>query len=355
MDTALSKEQLLNKLDALQKRIDTLEQQVQDHQKIQEALHQAERRYGSLTENIPDVVYSLDAEGTILTINKAATTYGYSPAELIGRSFIELIYHKDRDRVVNSYFEVVAQKKDYARAQRFRITTKTGELRWVEANCAIRFTPDGQFILQEGVCRDITESIHNQDNLIATQEALEEQVQIRTKELRKANAELQKEIAERREAEKGLREREAELELEKTNLEEANTALKVLLKRREVDKRELEEQVLYNIKELVLPYMDKLKQVTGDRRQSAYISILESNLSDLTCAFSRRLSLEFYGLTTSELKVANFIRQGKKSHEISSMLGLSIRTVEAYRQSIRRKLRLQNKKVNLRTFLMSIN
>ena len=355
MDADFSKEQLLKKIDALQNRVQALEQQAQDYQKIEKALAQAERRYGSLTENIPDVVYSLDASGTILTINKAANAYGYSPAELIGRSFIDMIYHKDRDRVVNSYFEVVAQKKDYARTQRFRITTKSGELRWVEANCAIRFKPDGQFILQEGVCRDITESIHNQDNLIATQEALEEQVQVRTAELRKANEELQKEIAERRDAEKVLRDREAELEMEKANLEEANTALKVLLKRREVDKRELEEQVLYNIKELVLPYLDKLKKAPPAERHDAYISILESNLSDITCAFSRRLSLEFYGLTTSELKVANFIRQGRKSHQISAMLGLSIRTVEAYRQSIRRKLRLQNKKVNLRTFLMSIN
>ena len=131
--------------------------------------------------------------------------------------------------------------------------------------------------------------------------------------------------------------------------------MRVLLKRREMDKHEFEEQVMYNVKELILPYLDTLKSLTLDERQEAYLSILESNLNDITKAFSRRLALEFHHLTPSEFKVATFIRQGKKSREIASLLGLSLRTVDAYRQSIRRKLRIQNKKVNLRTFLLSIN
>ena len=52
--------------------------------------------------------------------------------------------------------------------------------------------------------------------------------------------------------------------------------------------------------------------------------------------------------------MANFIRQGKRSQDMASLLGLSIRTIEAYRLSIRRKMRLQNKKINLRTFLQAI-
>jgi DNA-binding CsgD family transcriptional regulator len=65
--------------------------------------------------------------------------------------------------------------------------------------------------------------------------------------------------------------------------------------------------------------------------------------------------MESYALTSSELKVANFIRQGKRTREIAALLGISPRTVEAYRLGIRRKMRIQGRKVNLRTFLMSIN
>jgi DNA-binding CsgD family transcriptional regulator len=101
--------------------------------------------------------------------------------------------------------------------------------------------------------------------------------------------------------------------------------------------------------------LDKLKELAVDERQQAYVSILESNLSDVTSAFSRRLSLDYYNLTPAERKTANFIRQGKKTREISSLLGLSPRTVEAYRLNIRNKLRIQNQKVNLRTFLLSVS
>ncbi|MBI5552222.1 MAG: helix-turn-helix transcriptional regulator [Desulfobacterales bacterium] len=174
-------------------------------------------------------------------------------------------------------------------------------------------------------------------------------------ELTQANEALQRKIDDRFITEKALRDREAELEMEKTNLQEANTALKVLLKRREEDKRALEEQVMYNVKKLVLPFLGKVQKENLDERQKSFLGIVEANLRDITCGFSRRLSLAYYGLTTSELKVANFIRQGKKNREIAELLNLSVRTVEAYRQAIRNKLRLQNKKVNLRTFLMSIH
>ena len=50
-----------------------------------------------------------------------------------------------------------------------------------------------------------------------------------------------------------------ELEAKTIGLEEANTALKVLLKQRENDKVELEEKVLLNVRELVFPYLEKLK------------------------------------------------------------------------------------------------
>ncbi len=307
------------------------------------------------SSNLPDLIYALDAVGTILAINQAVAAYGYRVEDLIGSSFIDLLYHEDQTWVERQFAQVVEAEKDEIRSQQFRMVSKSGDIYWVEANGIFRFTPDGDFIMQEGVCRDISQSIQNQHVMLKAKMELEEQVRIRTAELVKANEELQKEIFDRRNTERSLREREADLEMEKANLQETNTALKVLLKRREVDKQEFEEQVLYNIKELILPYVDKLKQVAADERQLAYVTILESNLNDITGNFTRRLSMDSYGLTNSELKVANFIRQGKRTRDIASLLGISARTVEAYRLSIRRKMRIQGRKVNLRTFLMSIN
>jgi PAS domain S-box-containing protein len=310
---------------------------------------------GVRSATFPDLIYALDEAGAILSINQAATAYGHRAEDLIGTSFIGLIYKDDRDWVSKEYVEVINEKRDQIRSHQFRIVSQSGDIRWIEANCIFRFTSHGQFIMHEGVCRDISQNIQDQHVMLKAQMELEEQVRIRTAELVRANEELQREIYDRRNTERRLREHEADLEMEKANLQETNTALKVLLKRREVDKQEFEEQVLYNIKELILPYLDKLKSNAVDERQLAYLTILESNLGDITGSFTRRLSMESYGLTNSELKVANFIRQGKRTREIASLLGISTRTVEAYRLAIRRKMRIQGRKVNLRTFLMSMN
>ncbi len=308
-----------------------------------------------LAEYIPDVVFSLDEGGMIISINQAIARYGYQVDELIGQSIRFLIDAEDRDAMTDVLSEAIASGVNCAGLLQLRLVAKAGKSHRVKFEYDIRFADQGQFLFMQGICRPAEPVLQGQNPPARAQAVLDEQIRLRTAELMRTNEELQKELLERQANERALRDREADLELEKANLEETNTALRVLLKRREMDKHEFEEQVMYNVKELILPYLDTLKSLAPDERQEAYLSILESNLNDITKAFSRRLALEFHHLTPSEFKVATFIRQGKKSREIASLLGLSMRTVDAYRLSIRKKLRIQNKKVNLRTFLLSIN
>jgi hypothetical protein len=66
--------------------------------------------------------------------------------------------------------------------------------------------------------------------------------------------------SEHKQSEESLKKSEQELRIKTKSLEEVNAALKVLLKRVEEGRRELEEKILTNIRELVLPYIDKLKK-----------------------------------------------------------------------------------------------
>lgn len=145
-----------------------------------------------------------------------------------------------------------------------------------------------------------------------------------------------------------------ELETRTDNLSEVNTALKVLLKKRDEDRKALEEKVLYNVKSLIRPYLIKMKRLGMDARQKAYLEILESNLDEIVSPLSRRLSYDYLGFTPAEIKVATMVKQGKKAQEIARLLGISTRTVEGYRYSIRDRLGIKGKKVNLRTYLLSI-
>ncbi|MBW1889944.1 MAG: response regulator transcription factor [Deltaproteobacteria bacterium] len=153
--------------------------------------------------------------------------------------------------------------------------------------------------------------------------------------------------------ERRVEERTQELRIKSENLEEMNTALKVLLKRREEDKLELEEKVIYNIKEMVHPFLEKLEKTRLDNRQKTFLEILRANLDDIVAPFAKVLSTRYLNLTPAEIQIANLVKHGKTTKEIAELLNLSTRTIESHRDSIRKKLGIKNQKANLRTYLMS--
>ncbi len=161
-------------------------------------------------------------------------------------------------------------------------------------------------------------------------------------------------ITERKWAEKKLRERKEALKAQALSLEELNTALKVLLRRREEDKAELEENVVGNVKELVLPYVETLRNTRLDAKQMAYTSIIESLLNDIVSPFLRSLSSKYTGFTPREIQVAALVKEGKTNKEIAELLNVSARAVESHRENIRAKFGLKHQPVNLRSYLLSL-
>lgn len=171
------------------------------------------------------------------------------------------------------------------------------------------------------------------------------------RKIKKAYAELEERVKERT---LKLAEINDALKIKTRNLEEANTALKVLLKRRDEDRIELEEKMLFNIKELVEPYLEILKRSGMNARQMNYLNILASNIAEITSPFIREMTGHYLKLTPTEIKVANLVKQGKTTKDIAELLNLSPRTVETHRNNVRKKIGIKNKKENLRTHLLSL-
>jgi PAS domain S-box-containing protein len=172
-------------------------------------------------------------------------------------------------------------------------------------------------------------------------------------------------ITERKMAEQALNRAKAELEIkvkERTSevaakaheLEHFNTALKTLLKQREADKEELEESLLTNVRNLIVPYLEKLKMTRLRHDQAICVSILESHIADIISPFVRRLSQNFERLAPAEIRIAKMIRDGKTTKEMANLLHLSEFTVQKHRQRIRAKLDLRNNKINLRSYLETL-
>jgi DNA-binding CsgD family transcriptional regulator len=202
---------------------------------------------------------------------------------------------------------------------------------------------------------DITDRKKAEKALEKANEALETKVAERTRELVMANQRLMAEIEERKLVEASLRLKEEQLRMQSLNLQETNTALKILLKQREQDKNDLEEKVLSNVKELVFPYIEKLNNSRLDAKQQTYLDILNANIQDIVSPYLKKLSAQYRNFTPMQIQIADLVKAGKSTKEISELLNISDRAIEFHRNNIRNKLGLKNKKINLRTYLMSLS
>ena len=139
------------------------------------------------------------------------------------------------------------------------------------------------------------------------------------------------------------------------NEKEKNRALKVLIDKRERDQIEFQESVLLNVNKLILPYIDKIKSTDLDDFQKTYLSIIETNLKDIVSPFSRKLAVKELNLTPKELQVANLAKKGVSSKMIGKIMNISPRTVDTYRKNIRKKIGLEGRRINLRSYLLTLN
>ncbi len=287
---------------------------ITERRRAEEALRKSERKYRELFENANDIIFILDFTGKILSSNTAfSKTFGYEPEQIRGQS-IEHILHPDDVLLVRQFLQKKASEIYVQNPLEFRTMTSFGETIWLEVNARI-VKEDGRQVSIHGIARNITE---------------------------------------RKRMEEALKRRERELEEKSRNLKDANTALKVLLKRREEDKTELEEKVLCNMRELILPYIENLKLATVDSLQRNQLKIIERNINEIISPFLRSLFSKYPNLTPTEIKIINFIKEGRTTKEMADFLNVSARTVEVHRDNIRKKLGLKNRKANLRSYLMSI-
>lgn len=136
------------------------------------------------------------------------------------------------------------------------------------------------------------------------------------------------------------------------DLEEANLALKVVLQQTINAKQDIQKKILDNIELLILPYIEELKEKLHDTPELSLVKVITENLESVTSSFVKNIRAEFLDLTPREIQVTNFIRQGKSNKDIARLLNLSIRTIEYYRSNLRRKFKINNKKISLRSYLL---
>ncbi|MGD8513216.1 MAG: PAS domain-containing protein, partial [Deltaproteobacteria bacterium] len=201
--------------EALAKRVKELQEKAKKSDSSVDALQKCEDRFQALLNASADSAFLIDTRGTILAMNEiGALRLQKSVGELTGKNAYDLLPPQ-------------VAKRRKARA------TKV-----IQSGKGCRFQDQRNGIVFDNTVYPVIDKRGK-----VTQVAV-----------------YGRDITRQKQAENQLKQREATLKIRTKELEEVNSALKVLLKQRDADKTEIEEKVLFNIKELVLPYVQELEK-----------------------------------------------------------------------------------------------
>jgi len=307
------------------------------YKQAEEKLRKSESRYRLLAENVSDIIWVRGMDMKLEYVSPSVEKVrGYTPEEAMAQSIEEVLTPESAKKASYLFSQIVQNKYDEPTDQylvELEHHCKNGQAIWLELRISWMYDSNGERSGILGVSRNITERKKADEKLMKLHEELEKRVKNRTRDLAKANSELE----------------------EKTvNLKEANTALKFLLKRRDEDQAEIEDKILANVNELIMPLIDTMRGTKLDERQSTWLEILETNLKDIISPFSRGMSSKYWRLTPIEFQVASFIKNGKTTKEIAELLHVATSTINTHRDNIRKKLGIKNRKINLKTYLSDL-
>lgn len=149
---------------------------------------------------------------------------------------------------------------------------------------------------------------------------------------------------------------EEKLVLCEEEITEANRALDYLFKHQEKNRTNAQLALINEMDNHIHPLLKKLKTANKGRRQSIrLLNILESGLVELTRTYgSVNSSTLFKKLSPAETQVAAMIKSGQSTKIIATALSVSPGTVNNHRKQIRKKLGLDSRSINLRSFLQSL-
>ncbi|MEH7116541.1 EAL domain-containing protein [Neobacillus vireti] len=136
---------------------------VTEKKSLQEQFKMSEQRYKSLFDYHSDAVYSLDLEGRFTSANKVCEILsGYSPEELFGTHFSNLVYEEDLGEMVKKYQETIGEGAGSTQNVIFRLKCKHGAILSLNVTI-IPIIVEGKIVGIYGIARDVTEQIRNQE------------------------------------------------------------------------------------------------------------------------------------------------------------------------------------------------
>jgi two-component system, cell cycle sensor histidine kinase and response regulator CckA len=142
---------------------------VTERKRAEVALRESERRYRELVDHANDLIYETDAYGRFTFVNPVATRImGYSPQELIGRHYLELIRPDFRPEAERLYTQQYADEVLSTYFQ-FPVLAKDGKEVWLGQHVQLALKED-RTVGFRAIARDITTQKKAEDALVESEE-----------------------------------------------------------------------------------------------------------------------------------------------------------------------------------------
>jgi two-component system, cell cycle sensor histidine kinase and response regulator CckA len=135
----------------------------------EELLRASERKYRSLVESIPDIIFALDLHGSFTYIGpRWKKILGHDESEVLGKNFTDFAPAEEHSLLINIFKEVRNENKSFENIpwQYFR---KDGQARYFSGSTAPLLDEQGKIVGTMGIARDITENKKLAEQLLQSQ------------------------------------------------------------------------------------------------------------------------------------------------------------------------------------------
>lgn len=132
-----------------------------NHRKLKES----EERFRALSENSPDIIYTVDSRAVLTYVNPALKeTLGYAPEDVLGKPFADIVKKEDV-AIFTELFEKVMKGAETVKHFHGRLLSRSGDERLFNISAAPNINGVGELTGIVGALKDVTEQRRLEEQL----------------------------------------------------------------------------------------------------------------------------------------------------------------------------------------------
>ena len=285
---------------------------ITDLKMIQKDLEAAETRYRKVVEDQTELISRFSADGKFRFVNEAyCRFFDKKPHDLIGSSWKPVALEVDHEQIEQQLSQLSPNCPVVVIEN--RVYKDDGNVRWIQFINRGLFDSTNNLLEIQSVGRDITEL---------------------------------------KEIQLSLQEKDHELSEKNSKLEKLNIALEVVIDQKNYQLENLRSDIIKQYISFVQPHLKELKDASQNWQDNRYLKLIDQGMTHILSPFAQHLMSLNHLLSPMELQVASLVKSGMSISSIAQELNISPHTVKDHRKNIRSKLGIQNKKINLRSYLL---